>query len=106
MAYEVSILVGINFSPIVSTVGPITNVGSGVIKISPDRRKIAKMNEVFTSRADLYDFDPNTGIVSNYLQLNTYQGDYGAEFSSDNTKLYILNYDGHGLLQYDIITGY
>lgn len=78
----------------------------GVMKISPDRKRLVLSN--FFEAAELYDFDPSTGIVSNAATMGADSKAYGACFSPDGTKLYLsTNYfDGGGffddILQYDI----
>lgn len=58
----------------------------GNIDISPDRSKVA----VTQGNIVLYDFDVNSGILSNPLVLDSNVSDsyYGVCFSPDNTKLY------------------
>jgi hypothetical protein len=97
---------GINFTPVISSVGVYPNYhGYGVIKISPNRTKLALTHfelTADTSRTELYDFNANTGIVSNCRILNTYSNPYGAEFSPNSSKLYVHHWTYGKLLQYDI----
>lgn len=56
---------------------------------------------------ELFDFNPATGVISNCRVLSLTEGYYGAEFSPDNTKLYVTSahnfYVGDGsLIQYDL----
>lgn len=82
----------------------------GQMKISPDGSKIALVNEnAFThSIAELFDFNNNSGIVSNVTNLQpglTYQY-YGVSFSPDNSKLYITSSpSNYELFQYDLSSG-
>jgi len=104
-AYEVT-ATGVDTTPVESLEGLYTDCyAAGVLKVSPDRTKLACMNYSHTSaspsRAELYDFDPATGIVSNLRIINTHPGCYGAEFSPDGTKLYVWS-TYFTLYQYDI----
>lgn len=98
---------GIDTDAVVSSVGTNTDYeGYGVIKISPDRSKIAlthfELSSFEPSRTELYDFNPATGIVSNARVLNTYSTPYGAEFSANSKKLYVHHWTYGKLLQYDV----
>ncbi len=120
---------GIAPTPVVSTVGAQLNkqilpdpiVGSyllGSMSVSPDRQMISTtsafpfclLGAVVDSVAGvlLTHFDPATGIVSDALQVEKNLNSFGAAFSPDNTKLYLVNFDeltgGSQLLQYDIST--
>lgn len=90
---------GINLSPVISSVGDVltgsTLANQGEMKISPDGKKLATAtytNSVPTTLGSsgfkLFDFDPATGIVNNYVFLNNQSYAYGVVFSSDGTKLY------------------
>ncbi|MFS4483312.1 T9SS type B sorting domain-containing protein [Hyunsoonleella sp. 2307UL5-6] len=89
---------GINTTPVVSPF-PSLNITDprGYLKFSPDGTKIACAN--VTSGLYLYDFDVNTGQVSNQtpLQINSSQASkpqsaYGLEFSQSNELLYVTAY--------------
>lgn len=97
-AYEIT-STGVNPTPVLSSVGTLSGstfgglYDVGCIAASPDRTKIAlgtwDSPYGLTSRGlELYDFDPNTGIVSNCRVLDNTASTYGVEFSPDNTKLY------------------
>lgn len=105
LAYEITSS-GISAVPVVSTSGifttalPIggTNVSAyitGEMKVSPDRTKIATGAHGFVfgplgAGTELYDFDVNTGIVSNCRVLDSESLTQGVEFSPDNSKLYTV----------------
>lgn len=86
----------------ISTVPVISNCGNlpvswyrfGVLKFSPDATKMAaacNMNWNSTGGLELYDFDKNTGIISNAQVLDSSSSTgyyFGACFSPDNSKLY------------------
>lgn len=94
-AYEINDT-GIVTTPVVSTCGnlPLSWYRSGVIKFSPDGTRMAAACTAESSNKgglELYDFNPQTGIFSNALTLDsssTLGYYYGACFSPDNSKLY------------------
>jgi len=95
---------GIGANPVISQSGAYTGSSAylaGVLKIAPDRRKLA--STTFTigswngvtqdySALECYDFDPATGVVSNAVTLDSTGGFFlnvlGAGFSPDGSKLY------------------
>ena len=89
-AYEISDT-GINTSPVISTFNGIsTQEARGYLKLSPDGERLACAN--MGSGLFLFDFDADTGIVSNQQQLNinTSSGTaYGIEFSPNSQLLYV-----------------
>ena len=99
---------GVNPIPIISSIGtliprPFVDSGAdatGVIKISPDGSKLVNIlggREI----VELFDFNTATGVVSNKQQLTNNKGSlYGAEFSIDNTVLYITSFGE--IIQYDL----
>lgn len=70
---------------------------SGVMKCSPNRHKLVvctneRGTQSMSMGAELCDFSPATGNVSNAIAIDTSvngYGVYGAAFSADNTKLYL-----------------
>ncbi len=96
-AYEVTDT-GINTTPQSSTFTDLMVFDQrGYLKLSPDGTKLACANS--TSGLFLYDFDVNTGIVSNQNQINInynrpgkMQSPYGVEFSQNNNVLYVSAY--------------
>ena len=84
---------GVN-PPIVSPTPVNTNSSIGYLKASPNGLKLASANYGSTPSMMLYDFDANTGVVSNELQLTLDEADdipYGVEFSPQSNKLYVLS---------------
>ena len=86
---------GVNTSPVISTVGPLIdnfNNTRGAIKVAPDASRIAVAHAIFEPELSgnllLYDFDSETGVVSNELQLADDLLFYGAEFSPEGSKFY------------------
>lgn len=81
----------------------------GVMKVSPNRRKLVLQCwgqlSGDTLGTELYDFDPETGKVSNCVLLDTFANGYGAEFSPDNSKLYCeyqFAYNVDSFYQFDL----
>ncbi len=103
---------GIDPHPVVSRVGTRSSINgylTGVIKASPNRRKLVSqtwtMGSACLSGTELYDFEPATGVVSNCILLDSLNSQYGAEFSPDNTKLYTQQNSGGPIMtiyQYDL----
>ncbi|MGB1042768.1 MAG: T9SS type B sorting domain-containing protein [Tenacibaculum sp.] len=87
-AFEVS-STGINTSPIISPIGfNLIFSNRGYLKLSPDGTKLVLASS--ESGSFIYNFDANTGIITNgrQLDLNSNKG-YGVEFSISGNKLYI-----------------
>ncbi|MCW3122268.1 MAG: surface protein [Flavipsychrobacter sp.] len=99
-AFEVTAS-GISPKPVVSSVGSFGGRAIGVMKVSHDRKKIAAVYYSGLSGAEILDFDPATGKLSNSIALMTTMDAYGAEFSPDNTKLYLKSHS-FGILQFDV----
>lgn len=109
---------GVNTTPVTSVVDPFITTagyrrnGIGYIKSSPDGTKIAACHsqninlpsDVNTSPTTgslwLYDFDDETGIISNPVNLIDNIQTYGTEFSADSKKLYASN--GTQVRQFDL----
>jgi PKD repeat protein len=98
---------GISTNPAISRYLPdISNFTGGYIKISPNRTKLALASTVTGGFLALFDFNPNTGVLSNYMRLNaplTGNSFYGVTFSPDNSKIYasaigVINY----IYQYEV----
>lgn len=83
----------------------------GVLQASPDGRKLAygvlAGGSSVLPAFGLYDFDPTTGAVTNFVNLGPLRDAYAPCFSPDNSKLYIPNFgrtpDGQ---RYNIISQY
>jgi hypothetical protein len=52
----------------------------------------------------VYDFNSNTGVISNQVQVGSTSNAYDSEFSPDGTKLYYSGWSGLSILQYDFNT--
>jgi PKD repeat protein len=110
-------------TPVISTVGSamlieslsgVGNVGYGIIKFSPNGRKVCC---TYPNRTvEIFDFDNSTGIVSNPIQLESISSPtliniygpyaFGVEFSPDGNKLYVTYLNAHpALCQYNLDAG-
>lgn len=119
---------GVTTTPVISTVTPFVPFAGyrrnalGYLKASPDGTKLAVAHYGFSTQTGvdgpggvyLYDFDNDTGVVSNPLEVYSPQNNnspYGVEFSSENRKLYAtvgLGIDGNGasqVIQWDLESG-
>jgi hypothetical protein len=107
---------GVNTSVVTSTVGPppptftpnMVAYGQGTIKISRTGKKLGLtfFNGSNDSEVALFDFDRNTGMVSNYLSLKTLSVNcYGCEFSPDGSKFYTAVTQGTAVIQWDVCAG-
>jgi len=111
LAYEIS-AGGINTNPVVSVSGTLSaqaGYAIGVLKASPNGRKIVSQSYGYSAISpkgtELYNFDASTGIVSDCIVLDSVTNQYGAEFSPDNTKLYVQESIASNvmkILQYDL----
>ncbi len=79
----------------------------GQMIASPNGQKIAYAipNPQSSGKTLLLDFDASTGIVSNEQTLSTGGREWGASFSSDNSKLYFSTAGFGELFQYDLNAG-
>tara|TARA_B100000809_G_scaffold266457_1_gene329274 strand:- start:8857 stop:12120 length:3264 start_codon:yes stop_codon:yes gene_type:complete len=99
---------GVNVTPVISTVGIAeSSIGVGQLKASPDGKKLAAVYNGI-DRHELYDFNANTGIITNPLlfpQITAHTNNYGVEFSPNGTKLYISTSYRGNIYQYDLLAG-
>ena len=98
---------GISTTPVVSTLGGTHGNGAGFLKVSPQFDRVAIAN-IFFQDAEVFDFDYNTGTLSNPIILSlptvgAAGGAYGIEFSCSGNLLYVT--DGSNLFQYDLTLG-
>jgi gliding motility-associated-like protein len=91
---------GLSLTPVVSSVGasnaPYTG-NYGWLRASPDGQLLAS---VHGAGVELFDFNKATGLLTLRRGVYSQAGFYGAEFSADNTKLYISLFNA--LLQLDL----
>ncbi|QJX45847.1 hypothetical protein HMJ29_02395 [Hymenobacter taeanensis] len=104
---------GVQGKPILSNVGSM-HAGPGrnaigAMKFSPDGKKLAVALWREANKYEVFDFDRNTGKVSNAKSFAPYPEAYGVEFSPDGSKLYgSSNGEGGGeaqIFQFDLKTG-
>ncbi|MCB0446742.1 MAG: CUB protein, partial [Gelidibacter sp.] len=118
---------GVTTTPVISVVGPTVPVSGyrrnalGYLKASPDGSKLAVAHFGFATTLAgeaaggvyLFDFDNNTGIVSNPIELYGPQfndSPYGIEFSSENKKVYATINQGpagngaSSVIQWDLLS--
>ena len=116
---------GVSTTPVISMVGPYIPLEGyrrnslGYLKASPDASKliISHFGEATVTAGNaggsiyLFDFDNDTGLVSNTLELYSPQNNnspYGVEFSAENRKAYAtigIGPSGNGtsqVLQWDL----
>ncbi|MBB6611762.1 T9SS type A sorting domain-containing protein [Pontibacter sp. Tf4] len=87
----------------------------GMMKASPDGKKLAVAVNGGARPFDLFDFDAATGILSNYVNLGNLHEQFGVSFSPDNSKLYVSNVDisrmrdgeyyPDNIVQFDLLAG-
>ncbi|WP_400079565.1 T9SS type B sorting domain-containing protein [Winogradskyella sp. R77965] len=112
LAYQITPS-GINENPVVSSVGTVhgdlnpgvlnPNIANtiGYLKISPNGKRLASAKfGGENSNIEIFDFNDNTGIVSNPILIGDYfnevsstSGAYGVEFSPDGKLLYVTDKD-------------
>ncbi|MCA0131943.1 T9SS type B sorting domain-containing protein [Winogradskyella alexanderae] len=128
LAYQISPQ-GINLTPVVSAVGTFHGNDNfneldqfiantiGYLKVSPDGNRIASAKFGTESNVEIFDFNDNTGVISNPILLDNLfynsssaSGAYGVEFSPNGELLYVTdkNFDfftneaGSRLFQFDL----
>ena len=97
--------------PVISNTGGPVGTGLyfiGEMKLSPDQKSIANGNwisDVFgyagKSPVEIFDFDRITGKISNGKAIDSSNYAYSIEYSPDNSKFYMADYDS-SLYQYDL----
>ncbi|MFH1320704.1 MAG: gliding motility-associated C-terminal domain-containing protein [Bacteroidota bacterium] len=92
------------FAPVISSIGTKCTGKPGELKISPNGKKIA-MAIYNMSLAELYDFDNETGILTNPLTLPMSTFVDGISFSPDNSKLYVGATLTSTIFQYNLLAG-
>lgn len=100
--------------PSLADSSPVSTVQAlGQMKVSTDGKKLAIVNVNSAAPVkEYFDFDNNTGIVSNWVNLQTAASlaadnqYYGAAFSPDNSKLYVSCVGpANGITQFDLNAG-
>lgn len=112
---------GVQEDPVVSTVSPLISIDNyrrasiGYLKASPDGSKLVSAtitstynqqgtNDAGDGHVYLYDFDDETGVVSNAIPLITNVRAYGVEFSENSKRVYasVDQVSGTSLFQWDL----
>ncbi|RRO20141.1 T9SS type B sorting domain-containing protein [Flavobacteriaceae bacterium 14752] len=112
---------GLNETPVTSQVGPFVSTDDyrraaiGYLKASPNGDKLITANQTMdfdpvndvdqgTGNVYLFDFDSNTGVVSNPVELVNDVNAYSVEFSPEGTKAYasVTQSDVSTILQWDL----
>jgi hypothetical protein len=111
MAFRVT-ETGIDHNPVTTKIGTVhdgrnSENAIGYMAASHDGKTIAVAVSGDMGLLELFDFDNETGIVSNprVLQLDKNIGSYGVVFSPDNSKLYQGQMKTRNLVQYDLHAG-
>ncbi len=96
-------------NPILPPLIPYGAAAIGQLKASPNGQKLAIVcaNSGYNI-AEYFDFNKNTGVVSNGVNIQSYPtwNYYGVSFSPDNSKLYISAIANiTGVLQFDLNAG-
>ena len=93
---------GVSTIPVISEVGSTWVEFRGNVIISPNGKKIA--STTYTFQTELFDFNAQTGVVSNALTLATASlgadNNWNVAFSPDNSKLYTTDFGD--INQYDL----
>ncbi|MBI3519886.1 MAG: gliding motility-associated C-terminal domain-containing protein [Bacteroidetes bacterium] len=103
---------GVTTTSVVSSIGSIHNCGTysaahdamGQLTISKDGHKVVNALTC-QDKFELFDFDINTGMLSNFIAIPGNGGNaWGTGFSSDSKKLYVNSIFGQNIFQYDLST--
>ncbi|MGV3540704.1 MAG: gliding motility-associated C-terminal domain-containing protein [Rufibacter sp.] len=100
---------GLNTTPIISEVGtvhapsPANTSAIGCMKFSPNGTKLSVAS--FGVGAEIYDFNGNTGLVSNPIKINGITQAYGTEFSPNGSLVYYTTSGNTQLLQVNLQAG-
>jgi gliding motility-associated-like protein len=103
---------GLQPTPIVTNIGSVHSGGGGnfgnansvgYMRVSPNGSKLAV--GIRDSQFELFDFNPATGQLSNYIQLGYTYRSYGVAFSPDSRLLYGTNLNYYEIYQFDLQAG-
>ncbi len=76
----------------------------GYMKVSPEGNKLAAVSYT-TNTVELFDFNNNTGRISNIKKIKGVRTPYGLEFSPSGNLLYISSFKDRSVYQYNIKNG-
>lgn len=96
---------GISNSPIISNTGATVSEmfeTLGYVKFSPDGTKL--LSATYEDKVELFDFDLETGVISNPQLIHSGFANYGVEFSPSGNVAYVTTGDEYflELYQYDL----
>ncbi|MFH0893487.1 MAG: T9SS type A sorting domain-containing protein [Bacteroidota bacterium] len=99
---------GLNTIPVISTVGAThtgsTNNACGQMAASPQGDKICcAIYDI--QHFELFDFDKSTGTLSNVKTLSGYSNSWGVAFSPSGNILYVTQWYGTAIKQFDLSSG-
>ena len=103
---------GLNTTPVISAVGPDHQNGVygqshdalGQMSISPDGSKVA-LALCYSAMYQLYNFDINTGVLSNPVSFGNFSFAWGIDFSPNSQFVYFTRWTQHKVYQADISSG-
>lgn len=100
---------GISANSVISSIGSNStgNNRYGGLRFSHDGKKLCSTlgGSTLLPTVELFDFDNSTGIVSNVFILEENNGfghAYSSEFSKNNKVLYVCEFNGKKILQYNL----
>ncbi|MEO8086281.1 MAG: T9SS type A sorting domain-containing protein [Bacteroidota bacterium] len=101
---------GLDTVPVLSAIGHINqggtygnaHDGAGEMSISPDGHRLACAYN-YSATFELYDFDINTGLITNPILISNVAHIWGIEFSPDSKKLYTSLWTQSEVAQYNLI---
>jgi hypothetical protein len=103
---------GLNTTPVISAVGPDHQNGIygqshdalGQMSISPNGSKVA-LALCYSAMFQTYDFDINTGVLSNPVSFGNFSFAWGIDFSPNSQLVYFTRWTQHKVYQADISSG-
>ncbi len=101
---------GLSAVPVISATGAVFAGANryGSLKSSPDGTRIGyALGGSGGVTTEIYNFDRTTGAVSNSITLNNgvFNNAYGIEFSPNNQVLYVCEYNGAAIQQFNLAAG-
>lgn len=99
---------GIHTNPIIIPAGSPHSIDGngyqaiGYLKLSPDATKMACAVYGEDGFVEIFNFNSLTGGIVFEKRLDSFNGPYGIEFSSNSKMLYVSSYDDYKLYQIDI----
>ncbi len=99
---------GLNTTPVNTNIGANlsgnTNNGIGQLTFADNGKRVA--NALYDIGAfELYDFNMSTGVLSNLITIPNYTRAWGTAFSPDNSLLYVTQWYGQNITQFNLNAG-